>query len=180
MMRIFLWGALAAAVVFGYFSWRDTQQQIGEERATVSYNEKITKQKDEATRTLNVEKAKVAALEVRLAAFKELQEKKDADNKATIVDLKRSLLGTSRADGRLRDPNGDAGCGRGGDGAPGEAPATALAGSGDEAGEAGLLSVQLSSLLRNRLFRADEINNAYRSCRADSLNLRGELSGASP
>ncbi|MES2187942.1 MAG: hypothetical protein V4505_25550 [Pseudomonadota bacterium] len=86
-----------------------------------------------------------------------------------------------RASGRLRDPNATpavarCGSGSGGQGVPGDAGAGHRDGDGAETG--GLLSKELSGLLRARLDEADDINRAYAACRPDARALRNATAAA--
>lgn len=90
-----------------------------------------------------------------------LQEKKDADAKSRIARLQREL----DALGRLRDPNAN-GCGGGGGSSTPGVPQADAGGAADAAQTGGLLSAELSGLLRRLWREADEVNVAYASCRA--------------
>jgi hypothetical protein len=119
------------------------------------------------------------ALQTQLTAAHAAQEKKDADNAKTIAAQDARLRGpaASAPGGQLRDPNAGAGDCRAGP----KGDAAADAGSGQEhppeAG--GLLSGQLSGLLRKLTREADGINAAYESARADALMCR-QAAGATP
>ena len=133
----------------------------------------ILVQKKEAAAKLAAEIGKVLKLEHELGAARAAQETRDAENKKTVAGLRADLRKRSRAAGGpgLRDPWA-AGCGSGGGGATPAAAAGADLGAGDAAGEAGRLSSELEGLLLERFERAEAINVAYISCRADSLKLR--------
>ncbi|WP_157979216.1 hypothetical protein [Rhodoferax ferrireducens] len=163
--------AAVGALTLGYYAWADHQQGIGDARATVRWTAALEKQKGEAARVLAVERAKVAAVELALQDIKNTQELQDAGHQKTVAGLSARLRDLAGPAGRLRDPHA-AGCGGGGGGTPG-AVASATGDRADDAGEAfGLLSAQLSGLLRERLREADDINNAYASCRADAFAVR--------
>lgn len=133
----------------------------------------VARTKETAATTLATETAKVLELERNLAKLMADREKADARNTAIVRDYKGRLAAAADAAGRLRDPNAET-CGSGGGG---DSPAVAVAadppgGAGSGAVPGGLLSVQLSDLLRDRLRRADELNVAYASCRADLIAVR--------
>ncbi|WP_290906255.1 hypothetical protein [Aquabacterium sp.] len=160
------------AVVLAYDAWADHVGDVREAQVNARWKGAVDQQKKRAAELLATETAKARAAEDALRQFKDQQEIKDHANERTVAGLERRLADAAAAHGgRLRDPNA-AGCGGGGGGAA--APAGPAAGDrpADDAGAGGLISVQLSDLLRSRLRRADEINNAYIACRATALNDR--------
>lgn len=167
--------AVVAGLIFGYITWANHQQKIGEDRATARYNQAIDKQKKAAAETLAKETARALAAERTLQDLKNRQEVQDAKNQKERERLAARLRDLADGNGRLRDPNAGRGeCGGGADGAD---PATAgnRPGHGTETG--GLLSADLSGLLRRLQREADEINDAYASCRADAMAVRGSADG---
>lgn len=175
-----LFQGIAAAVVVGavtagYFSWRTVQRDIGAQAQYEVDRAAMEQIKADARVKLDEAAARRDAAEQALLAFKNKQEVTDAKNKATNAALATKLAALSAADrGRLRDPNADAGCGSGG-GNTASPPTPTASGSPDDGTKTGgLLSVQLSDLLRERLREADEINIAYAACRADALHIRGQ------
>jgi hypothetical protein len=164
--------AAAGALVLGYHVWQDHQQGIGEDRANARWRKATDKLKADAKDTLATETAKARAAEQALQDFKNQREIKDAHNKTTVDSLATRLRELAGASGRLRDPNATAGCWRGGDSATGQTAAAAGDRPGDGAQAGGLLSVELSGLLRARIEEADTINIAYASCRADAFEMR--------
>lgn len=164
--------AVAGSLVLGYALWVDHQQGIGEARANARWIAATARIKAEAAATLATETDRVRATEAALQEFKTNQELKDANHQKTVADLGRSLRAVAGPAGRLRDPNGGAGCGGGGDRAPGQAATGAGDRADDSAQSAGLLSEQLSELLFARLDEADTINIAYIACRADTDAIR--------
>jgi len=132
----------------------------------------LGKQKAQAKTELDAALADKKAAETALAAFQAQQKEKDNAAQLTIAGLDRKLA----AAGRLRDPNAT-GCRPSGPPTTSPDPARASAGDGDGTQTDGLLSVQLSELLRARLLEADTINAAYASCRADTRELRRILNG---
>lgn len=158
--------ALVVAAFYGYGEHRAGQAKAAEnDRWTIA----VDKIKKDAARELAAETDKTRQLEVQLQAFKDQQETANYANRETVALYEGRLAGlAARNDGRLRDPNAGRGCG-------GESPqretATAVDNRAtDDPGAGGLLSVQLSDLLRARLRRADAINIAYAACRAELFN----------
>lgn len=163
----------AGAMALGYFAWASHQQDIGDARATARWTRAIEDQKTKAAKVLAVEVAKVAAVERTLKDAKNKQEIQDAAHQKTVAGLSARLRGLAGPAGRLRDPNA-AGCGGGGSGAAD--PATPAPGdrADDYTKAGGLLSAQLSGLLQRLIREADDINNAFASCRADAFAVRSE------
>jgi hypothetical protein len=130
---------------------------------------KIDAQEKAAATVLAQETARVVATERALQNFKNIQEVKDAGNKKTVDTLSARLRDLA-VNGRLRDPHAGRGGGSGG------ASGADAAGPGNRpdngAGNSGLLSEDLTGLLGRLLVEADEINNAYISCRADAEAVR--------
>lgn len=165
-----VWAALLAMSLLANCA---THARLESAQTTIStYKRDLNAQKDKAAETLATETAKKQAAEKVLAAFKSQQEITDATRKKTISNLEGRLASLAGADRRLRDPNGSVGCRSSGGGTPGEAAAPAENRDGDGAEAGGLLSVQLSDLLRERLREADAINAAYASCRGIAVNDR--------
>lgn len=164
---------LVIGLLVGYNLWAAHQQQLGEARATGKYNALVDAQKREAAEKLASETAKVVAKERTLQDLKNQQEVKDARNKKTMDNLTARLHDLAGPAGRLRDPKA-----RSRD-CSDPASGTVAAGPGDsrdhgtEAGR--LLSAELTDLLRRLTAEADEINNAYASCREDSHGLRAAI-----
>lgn len=164
--------AACAALIAGGYALVDHIGDVREAQVDARWKAAVDKQKVEAAGKLADETGKVLKIERELGAARAAQETRDAKNRKTVAGLERRLADAAAANGgRLRDPNA-AGCG----GSGGSAETAVAAGADDRAGDGaktgGLLSVQLSDLLRARLRDADEINIAYASCRADSLKLR--------
>ena len=173
LYRVLAIGALLGLLTLGYREWAVHQQGIGEARATVTFNAAIEQQKAQAGQLLASETQKAAAATKALHDSKIEREIDDAKNASTVAALAGRLRAASTA-GRLRDPNA-AGCGGGGGGAPGADPARTGGGAADAAEVGGLLSKQLTEFLLAQAADADQVNLAYISCRADSLNLREVL-----
>jgi len=170
MRTLLLSLALAGALVLGYQTFVDHQQAIGEQRAVDRYDKALDTQKTKAAQLLATETARALTAERRERELLAQQEKTDARNLKTIGALEQRLRALAGPAGRLRDPNAkEPGCGRGGAGPAGPPPAGATDRAGDAGQTGGLLSAELSGLLRARLIEADQINLAYVSCRADLL-----------
>lgn len=167
--RWLLYLSLAGALWLGYGAWREHQQDIGEQRATQRYKAALAVQKTQAAELLATETTRANEAERRARELIAQQEKRDAKNLKTIGALDARLRALAGPDGRLRDPHAAPGrwCGGGGpEGAPPAGPADRPA---DKPEAGGLLSAELSGLLRARLTEADQINLAYASCRADLM-----------
>mgnify|MGYP001310919824 CR=1 FL=1 len=164
---------LFLSITAGYIIWANHQQGIGEARATAKYNTLIDAQKKEAAGVLARETARVVAAERALQDFKNSQEVKDAGNKKTVDNLTARLRGLA-VNGRLRDPHADPGCGGGGGGSNGTDSTGSRNRPDNGTASSGVLSAELSGLLGRLLKEADEINNAYISCRADAEAVRAK------
>lgn len=162
MIKLIAAAGVVGLLGFGYLEWRDVQREAG----AAPYKAKLATLQQQADDKLKAERERVAAIEQRMQADQLAQTKKDADNGKVIADLGRQL----RDAGRLRDPGattGRGGCGADRDVTPGAAP-----GADDDPQGPGLLSAELSNLLRTQAAEADAINIAYASCRADALSIR--------
>ncbi len=165
------WALLAAALAAANYLLFDG---LTKSQATVqTYKKMVADQKAQAKTKFDDQVAKTKAAEQALAAFKAQQEKDDETNKKVVSDLTERLRLAGGAHGRLRDPNAT-GRGCGGAGTPGATPAAPPGGAGNKAEADGLLSAQLTGLLRRLQHEADLINNAYASCRGTALNDRGQ------
>lgn len=170
-VRLIVLAVIVAAAVAACVS-RD-QHLRAEERAAVSahYEQVIQKMRSDHDEAMRQEHERVRAAEMHLAKALQEQEKKDAFNKTQVDDLRRRLdASVARNAGRLRDPNG---CGAPGGKSAGAAAPAAEHRDADRAETAGLLSAQLTGLLRRLQREADEINTAYASCREDLLRKSG-------
>ena len=148
-------------------------EQRGYDRAESIYTKKIAEQKAEATKLLGDEKDKVAGLEKAMLQSSLLQEIKDAKSAKTIAALRGQLAGLADADGRLRDPNAqEPRCGGSGGSPQTQSASDPRSGPSNPAEATGLLSAELSGLLQRLTSEADELNNAYSSCRADTIQVR--------
>lgn len=158
---------MVGIVIFGQHRYDQ-----GDAAATLRDSVVIEKLKGDAATTLAAETERVRKAEQALRDFKDNQELKDADNRKIVqalADRVRSLIGDA---GRLRDPNAT-GCGGGGGGATSQATEGAGDRPADGAEAGGLLSAELTEFLRTQALSADEINNAYSSCRAYLMTIDG-------
>lgn len=169
---LILAGVVAAlgASVLGYGEWRA-------HAATASENQRwelaVGKMKAEAAGKLATETGAVLRLERQLGLVTEQLEKEHAERKATSEGYERRLAAAA-AGGRLRDPNAPR-CGSGG-GSPASAVAAGSGGGAPgAASDGGLLSVELTGLLREQARRADEVNDAYAACRSWAMTVKDKL-----
>lgn len=126
---------------------------------------------DKFTRAADAAKIKAddatALLQAQLDAAKNTQEMLDETHRTTIATLATQLRLRAGPAQQLRDPHAT--------GCPATAPAApADPGAGDGTQTGGLLSAELTGLLQRLTHEADEINNAYASCRPDSFSIRAE------
>jgi len=159
---------LAVALWAAYAAWADHQQGIGAAAERAIWTVAMEKQKADARRDLDAANARADAAENAVTTLRNAQNLKDAENEKITTELGRKLL----VAGRLRDPNAPARCG-GGSPAGGTASATSPGNSPNDTAETpGLLSTDLSGLLRTVTREADAINLAYIASRADGDQLR--------
>lgn len=156
--------ALAALLVLAYVHWRDVQRDIGAATERAVWQESVARQKAEAASLLASAQERTRLAEKAATEARATQDLKDTQNARLTSENSRLLL----AAGRLRDPNAaPARCRDGG----GNAASTLATGTGPSDGDgaetSGLLSVPLNDLLRTLLREADEVNDAYGSCRDD-------------
>lgn len=128
--------------------------------------------KIEAARVLKVETDKADALTAKMQQFVNTQNLKDSDHEKTVRQLSGKLRDLASAnDGRLWDPN-TSGCGDSSLAAQSKDAGASSDRPADGAQAGGPLSTELSGLLQRLTLEADTINDAYISCRADSVQLR--------
>lgn len=170
-MIAFLLSVIALGGAFlGYGHY---QYGKGVQVTTSTYGAAIGKQKAEAATTLSTETAKTRSAEQALQTLKNKQELNDVDHQKTVAGLSARLHDLAGPAGRLRDPAATApGCRPGGSGSPYQLAAAPYAGADGGAEAGGLLSIRLSGLLLQLVRDADDINNAYASCRADAFAVR--------
>lgn len=171
--KLLIISALAAAAIGGWV-WVD--HSIRTDERTIVNNEwqvKVDKLKLEAAATLADEKDKTRAIELKWSEFKNQQEVKDGKAQQVVAGYKSRIAGLLRSTGgRLRDPNAESGCGSSSGNPNPQAPASASNSAEHTSQTGGLLSEALSGLLAELTSEADQLNIAYASCRADSMNLR--------
>jgi len=162
--------AVAALLIFVGLQ---TVRLAGEEKDHANTRTVYAEERTLAAQALTVATGNVLKLERQLGAAKDQQEKTDAANRKkseaqgrVIADLR------ARNDGRLRDPNATSCTGTGPAVATGSSSG---AGAADATQSGGLLSEPISRLFERLTREADEINDAYASCRADALTLRATL-----
>lgn len=174
LYRIAAYGLLAASLAGTYAVFIHHERQIGRDEQRVVDQAENNKQKAAAAKLLAAETARAHAAEAAFADFKNQQEIVDALNRETSQAQGRRLVALGGPAGQLRDPYASRrgqGCG-GAQGAVAASPGNSAA---DTADATGLLSKELSGFLIGKLAKADAINDAYSSCRADTLNVREQL-----
>jgi hypothetical protein len=151
-------------------SERNTVQAMYEQLTT-----KVIHQKLEAAALLKKLTAERDALQAQINHDHDEQEKKDASNKKTIAAQAARLDALSAASpgGRLRDPNAGRGCS--GASAEGHAAGDERGSEDHGAAAGGLVSAQLSGLLRGQAAGADKWARLYDLARADALMCRAAL-----
>jgi hypothetical protein len=165
---------IVGGAAFAIHRYGDGRAEAERVKVTATYEAALKKQKAEAAKALDDERAKTAAAEAALRKFKDEQELKDGQHEATVNDLERRLRAAGGPAMRLRDPNAT-GCRLSGGSTKGADSASPGAGAADAAEGSGLLSKPLTELLQRLAREADEINIAYQSCRADAMNLRAAI-----
>lgn len=167
---IILGVVLAFVLAIAGASWK--AYDAGEASQLLVDQAEVAQQKQEAARELLYQMSKTNEAERKLALNVSQQEVKDGLNSNAIDDLSAQLRTAARG-GRLRDPNG--GRGACGSGAAGTAARSARPGQDNGAEAPGLLSAELTGLLQRLQREADDINNAYASCRAERWSLQQTL-----
>lgn len=169
--RLMIVLGLALALLASFVGYGELRAHQATQATAQKYQSAIDKQKVEAAGVLAVQTRKVLALERELGTMRAQQEADYEKRRMDSRAAEQALAGAAaRNGGRLRDPNAGRGdsCGH-----PEGADQPDTAGREGDPGEAsGLLSVQLSDLLRRVLREADEINDAYSLCRADAIGVR--------
>jgi hypothetical protein len=169
--RIIAWGLALAALLAGAYALVGHIEQRGYDRAADKFTAAIHHLQADAANTLADQVSKTRAAEQALHAAKHNQEIQDAKHIQTIAAYADRLRAAAGPAGRLRDPHAPQ-CGGSGDRPPGDPAPAAAAGATNRAEAGGLLSAELSELLRRLAREADEINAAYASCRADAVTVR--------
>lgn len=133
----------------------------------------IKTQKSEAAAMLRTLNASVLAQQKTVDAAHAAQEQQDAKNVQVVAGLQQGLHDALATRGnRLCNP-APTGRGSGGGGAAGQVAANASTGAADPAQASGLLSTDAQGLLGRLMKEADDVNNAYASCKADGVTVRG-------
>lgn len=165
--RWILAGGLMLALVVGYFAWEKHIRNDERAKVVAEYNKQIEAQKADAQKKLAEVTAEVDAKSKALQEHKDAQENTDVINEKTISILADKLHSVS-----LRDPSTVAGRWESGSSPTGQVTASSSTCATDIPAASGVLSQQLTDYLISQAKLADIINNAYISCRADSLVIR--------
>jgi hypothetical protein len=153
--------AVLGGTVWGVIHYGNTRYAAGQQDQVKADQLDTDKLKQQAAQEMADANAKTAALDAANKILVAHQEASDATNTATVNDLSSQLAAK-----RLRDPNANSGCRRSGSSQlPGAQAGTATS-SADTAQAGGVLSEQLTELLKRLTREADAINDAYISCRA--------------
>lgn len=156
-------GIVGACMLYGHF-----QYARGVRITTLTYEAAIAKQKNAAAQQLALATTQVAEKEHSLQVAKDNQDIKDAQHTQTVSSLSgklRDALASSVCD--------NAGCGGGSNSANGPTGSGANAGTNNATVRGGLFSADFVELLEQLTLKADTINDAYASCRADAFTIRG-------
>lgn len=156
--------ASAAGIVVSLFAAEQYIESLGADKANLLCNAKIDGITIEAGEKLAEATAKETAYKNAIQAFVTTINGRDHDHEKTVAALSGRLRDLANSDGRLRDPNAET-CGSGCCGAESGPGGDSSGGAAGRSETNGLLSKQLSELLQERLREADEVNNAYDSCK---------------
>jgi len=156
--------AIAAGAVVMLFGAEQYVESLGADKANLLCATKIDGVALEAGQKLKEATAKEMSYKNAVQAFVNTINGRDHDHEKTVTVLSGRLRDLADSGGRLRDPNFQ-GCGSGGVGAEGRSGGDSIGGAAGRSEANGLLSKQLSELLQERLREADEVNNAYDSCK---------------
>lgn len=174
MNRLIAYAVLAAVLAAAGWGWYSGQISDAEARGASAQREVDQKATDkikaDAAALLADETAKTAAIEKSLREFKTKQEIKDVEATKFTAKQNARIAGLVNANGQLRDPFATSGCGVRSSGAQAQAGASPSNSGNDSAQTQGLLSAEFSRFVRTKLAEADEINNAYASCRPDLMH----------
>ncbi len=171
MLAPYKWAVVAlalAALVAGYFSWETHIRNDERSKVVAKYNKQIDTQKADAQKKLLEVTAQVDSKTKELQDHKDQQENTDDVNEKTITILADKLRAT-----RLRDPGAVAGCGQSGSSTTSQNPSNASSSPTNPTTGTGILSQQLTDYLVGQAKLADEINNAYMSCRSIMAQVTG-------
>ena len=156
----------AAAILAAVLGYGHRQYSKGYQIATTEANTKIDRQKLDASAVLIKETTRANTAEHALQDFKNTQELKDVDHTKTIVGLSDQLRRAAGVAIRLRDPNAPAGCRLGSGSSTSPSAAAASVGADDTGQASGLFSAGATELFQRLTREADEVNNAFASCKA--------------
>jgi hypothetical protein len=169
--------ALAGALGFGWWQYdekRDFEVDLAGARLDLSRVETdLSNQKLTATRQLLDETRRANNAELKLQAARDEAQRLGAESAQTSKSLSLALADLARAkSGRLRDPNVTATrCGGSGNSAKAAASIATIDRTENPAETTGLLSPQLTQLLRTEADANDGINDAYAACRAYTIEV---------
>lgn len=170
--------ALVLAVIVAVLGYGEFRAHNAAQAEAQRWEAAVNKLKAEAAQKLAAETRRVLDLERRLAAMTLDLEAEHAQRKALSDDFAARLsAAAARHGGRLRDPHAP-GCRASGGRTPAPDPAGAERSTEGGAQESGLLSASLSRLLLDQARIADEVNDAYASCRGYAMRLFDELNKA--
>ena len=173
MIDIFIKIAAVVALIAMLFVGEQYIERRGYDRAKAEDQAATNAIKAQAAALLANATSNTRAAEQAMQDIKNTQELKDGTHQKTVADLSNRLRMLAGPSGRLRDPNA-VGCGGGSSSPPSEAATAPGAGAADSAETGGLLSVPITELFSRIVREADDVNNAYASCRADAYTLRGQ------
>lgn len=156
--------AIAAGIAVALFGAEQYIESLGADKANLVCNAKFDGLTIEAGRKLAEATARETAYKNAVQAFVNTINGRDRDHEKTVTVLSGRLRDLANSDGRLRDPNAEV-CGGGGGSAKSGPGGDSFGGATGRSETNGLLSKQLSELLQDRLREADEVNNAYDSCK---------------
>lgn len=185
MLNPYKWLILAGVLAAGTASFYAYKSHVystgytdGSNTATVKYNEAISQQKLNAAALLADVVASHNKLNTDLNKLKADRELQDEKNKNTVATQKRRIDRLVDELGRLSDPHAQiARCGDGSAPTMFNAAGTPIDSVGGGAYVPGLLSRQLSDLLRGNAELADKINLAFASCKEYAIKARELLNG---
>lgn len=162
---IYMLALMALAALYGH-----AQYLKGVKLTTLKYETAIAKQKDAASQKLAEVTTQVAVKEHSLQVAKDNQDIKDAQHAKIVSNLSSKLRNAINTTGGLCDSSAGRGIRSGG--ASGAISGNANGSTNDAAHGDGILSADFAQLLEQLTRKADDINNAYASCRADAISIR--------
>ena len=164
--KFFMKFALAIGLLAALFFAEQYIESRGYDRAQAEYQAALNAQKAQAAQTLAAQTERVRKVEQAAQTAVNQKNLKDLENAKKLDALRIALRTTAGPAERLRDPHAaPPRCGGGGSSPAGQDPPAAHSGASNPAHAAGLLSEELTELLRGLTSDADGINAAYASCR---------------